>query len=69
MAAPSGLVLRAGASSWRFVDTPLNETLYRCFCYGQATLTQPLALALALALPLALPLTPTALPLRLPRAG
>ena len=34
---------------WRafVVDTPLNETLHRCFCYGQATralaraLTQP----------------------------
>jgi hypothetical protein len=54
MAAPSGLAAApmaggvAGAPSWRFVDTPLNETLYRCFCYGQAALTLTLTLALTL---------------------
>ena len=30
------------AGAWRFVDTPLNETLHRCFCYGQTAAAERL---------------------------
>ena len=41
------------------MDLPLNETLYRCFCYGQAALTLALALIPTLTLTLTLSVTPT----------
>ena len=35
MAPLPGMAPPPAKGTWRFIDQPLNETLYRCFCYGQ----------------------------------
>ena len=36
MSPPPGMTPPPAKGAWRFIDLPLNETLYRCFCYGQS---------------------------------
>ena len=43
--------LRAQAR-WRFVDAPLNATLYRCFCYGQSATAERIRVDFKVLIPL-----------------